>query len=68
MEKKMGHPMIDKHSELDIPSAIDHLKKAIKIHTGHMDGSVPDNRTSEAKEMNHLDKALTALTGKKGMT
>jgi len=36
MNKMTGHPMIDKHIKMSVPEAIDHLKAAIKIHTGHI--------------------------------
>lgn len=47
----------------DAQTAIDWLKKAIKLHQAHMDGTEPTSDTSQMKMMDQMKKALAALTG-----
>ena len=47
-------------------TAIGHLEAAIKIHTGHMNGSVTNDAATEKVEMDHLTGALKALQSMSG--
>lgn len=53
--------------DADLASAIKWLGKAIKLHEGHMDGSVATSEASQQEMMDQMQKAFSALTeGKPG--
>lgn len=51
--------------EMNVPAAIDQLRKAIRLHERHMDGSEPttgdEGEKSQRKLMNQMQAALAAL-------
>lgn len=48
-------------SKINIERAVTWLKRAIKLHEGHMDGSVPTSDESQMKMMEQMKKALSYL-------
>lgn len=53
-------------SEGDIKNAAKWLQKAIKLHEGHMDGSVDTTDKSQKEMMTYMEKALSFLVGESG--
>jgi len=49
----------------DLETAIDWLGKAIDLHEGHMDGSVPTSEESQQEMMDMMKNAYAALTSRK---
>jgi len=48
---------------MDVPRAIELLDQIIKLHSGHVDGTVDADEASMAEEMTLLEEARAALTG-----
>lgn len=53
-------------SEGAIKNAAKWLQKAIKLHEGHMDGSVDTTEKSQKEMMTYMEKALSFLVGEPG--
>lgn len=47
----------------DVAGAVSQIQQAIKLHAGHMNGSVPTSDASQMQMMNQMQAALAELQG-----